>query len=155
MSFSTILFSILCLLTLLSGGEGNTFWIVTKVTNLEFNNACLSKSCFLNGLRFRIVHSIEALDEFSLIEWPSQKFISEKVFTSFWNTGEPNHVQTQLEVINYDPTYRFPRVCDSSPKTVLTTVQKVSSNFCEMRRLTFDYLSVQSNCRFTNLWTSW
>uniref|UniRef100_A0AC34GDC1 Uncharacterized protein n=1 Tax=Panagrolaimus sp. ES5 TaxID=591445 RepID=A0AC34GDC1_9BILA len=136
MSVSKFFFSLFFLLVLfVQPTEAKTFWIVTKVTNLEFNNACLAKSCFLNGLRFRVVHSISDLDEFSLIEWPSQKFISEKIFTSFWNSGEPSHVETQLEVINYDPTYHFPRVCDSSPKTLLMNAQTNASKEYQLYEL--------------------
>jgi hypothetical protein len=133
-------FFIFFLLNFIQNFEAKTFWIVTKVVNLEFNNACLAKSCFLNGLRFRIVHSISDLDEFSLIEWPSQKFISEKIFTSFWNSGDPSHVDTQFEVINYDPTYHFPRVCDSSPKTLLMNIIQTNAS------KEYQFFELRGNC---------
>uniref|UniRef100_A0A7E4UZC7 C2 domain-containing protein n=1 Tax=Panagrellus redivivus TaxID=6233 RepID=A0A7E4UZC7_PANRE len=120
--------SILLLLSITQISLASNFWIVTKVTGLEFNDECLAKTCFLNALRFRVSHSIPTLDEFSLTEWPARSIEDEKQFTSAWIDGLPEDVQTQLSVINYDPSFGFPRVCDSSAKVSLVNATQSSGS---------------------------
>uniref|UniRef100_A0A7E4VD21 Uroplakin-3b n=1 Tax=Panagrellus redivivus TaxID=6233 RepID=A0A7E4VD21_PANRE len=92
------------------------FWIVTRVTDIKTDTACLAKTCFANNLLFRISHAIPRFNETSETEWSANSNETEKQFTSVWTAGLPEDVQAQLSVINYDPSFGFPRVCDTTSK---------------------------------------
>ncbi|EJW80733.1 hypothetical protein WUBG_08359, partial [Wuchereria bancrofti] len=38
----------------------------------------------------------------------------QRIYVTHWSDGGPNDIQISCEVIGVDPTYGFPRICDSS-----------------------------------------
>uniref|UniRef100_A0A7E4VBM1 Si:dkey-194e6.1 n=1 Tax=Panagrellus redivivus TaxID=6233 RepID=A0A7E4VBM1_PANRE len=116
---------IVLLLIVIIQCEASNFWIVTQVTDIETNTDCLANSCFTTELFFRISHSISRLNESSESEWSANSADAVRQFTSVWTDGLPEDVQVQLSVINYDPSFGFPRVCDATSKVVFYRVPQM------------------------------
>uniref|UniRef100_A0A7E4ZVD2 Si:dkey-194e6.1 n=1 Tax=Panagrellus redivivus TaxID=6233 RepID=A0A7E4ZVD2_PANRE len=116
---------LLFLLIAVTQCEASNFWIVSRVTDVETNTDCLANSCFTNDLHFRVSHAISRLNESSESEWSANSVDAVKQFTSVWTDGLPEDVQVQLSVINYDPSFGFPRVCDATSKVAFYRVPQM------------------------------
>lgn len=106
--------------------QASEFWIVTNVSQFNYNDECLAKACFLNDLKFRITHFESSSNETASIEWSANPHGKQKQLTSSWMHGFPDTVKTQLSIINYDPHFGFARVCDSSDYASFSNVTNVS-----------------------------
>ncbi|VIO91399.1 Uncharacterized protein BM_BM1960 [Brugia malayi] len=105
--------SILC--TTLDSSRG-IFWLSSKLENIEWRKGCLTTAgCAQPRFQLSLLNAItnEKLSKSWLIT-PKLMQERQRIYVTHWSDGSPNDIQISCEVIGVDPTYGFPRICDSS-----------------------------------------
>ncbi|VDM06751.1 unnamed protein product [Wuchereria bancrofti] len=92
------------------------FWLSSKLENIEWRKGCLTTAgCAQPRFQLSLLNAItnEKLSKSWLIT-PKLMQERQRIYVTHWSDGGPNDIQISCEVIGVDPTYGFPRICDSS-----------------------------------------
>ncbi|KHN78639.1 Uncharacterized protein R10E12.2 [Toxocara canis] len=93
------------------------FWLDAALLSITWKQGCLTTGGCADP-RFRIIETHSVTNEKVSISWPiTENLVEEhsRLFVSHWNKGAPEDLNLGCEVAGTDPTYGFPRTCDSSP----------------------------------------
>ncbi|KAM3723377.1 Uncharacterized protein ACO02O_06626 [Dirofilaria immitis] len=99
------------------------FWLTTKLENIEWRKGCLTTAgCAQPRFQLALLNAItnEKLSKSWLIT-PKLMQERQRIYVTHWSDGNPSDIQISCEVVGVDPTYGFPRICDSS--TAITIYQ--------------------------------
>ncbi|VDO36914.1 unnamed protein product [Onchocerca flexuosa] len=105
--------SIFC--TILDSSQA-IFWLTSKLENIEWRKGCLTTAgCAQPRFQLALLNTItnEKLSKNWLIT-PKLMQERQRIYVTHWSDGNPNDIQISCEVVGVDPTYGFPRICDSS-----------------------------------------
>uniref|UniRef100_A0A8R1TYY0 C2 domain-containing protein n=1 Tax=Onchocerca volvulus TaxID=6282 RepID=A0A8R1TYY0_ONCVO len=92
------------------------FWLTSKLENIEWRKGCLTTAgCAQPRFQLAFLNTItnEKLSKNWLIT-PKLMQERQRVYVTHWSDGNPTDIQISCEVVGVDPTYGFPRICDSS-----------------------------------------
>ncbi|CAG9540115.1 unnamed protein product [Cercopithifilaria johnstoni] len=95
----------------------DSYWLVADVLNIEWRKGCLTTAGCAEP-RFQVTKMNTANNEANLISWPiTLKLVEETShsFISHWISRSVSDIALKCEVIGLDPTYGFPRICDTTP----------------------------------------
>ncbi|EFO26468.1 hypothetical protein LOAG_02017 [Loa loa] len=94
----------------------DSYWLVTNVLSVEWRKGCLTTAGCAEP-RFQITKMNTANDEANLISWPVTFKLAEETsrsFISHWTSRSVSDIILKCEVVGLDPTYGFPRICDTT-----------------------------------------
>uniref|UniRef100_A0A915PRJ7 C2 domain-containing protein n=1 Tax=Setaria digitata TaxID=48799 RepID=A0A915PRJ7_9BILA len=92
------------------------FWLTSKLENIEWRKGCLTTAgCAQPRFQLVLINGItnEKLSKSWLIT-PNLVQERQRFYVTHWSDGNPSDIQILCEVVGVDPTYGFPRICDSS-----------------------------------------
>ncbi|KAM3723362.1 Glutamyl-tRNA(Gln) amidotransferase subunit B [Dirofilaria immitis] len=95
----------------------DSYWLVADVLNIEWRKGCLTTAGCAEP-RFQVIKMNNANNEANLISWPITLKLTEETshsFISHWISRSASDIALKCEVSGLDPTYGFPRICDTSP----------------------------------------
>ncbi|CAG9537631.1 unnamed protein product [Cercopithifilaria johnstoni] len=111
----TLLLSLSTVCTILDTSQV-IFWLTSKLENIEWRRGCLTTAgCAQPRFQLSLLNAItnEKLSKSWLIT-PKLMQERQRIYVTHWSDGNPSDIQISCEVIGVDPTYGFPRICDSS-----------------------------------------
>ncbi|KAL4003609.1 hypothetical protein ACH3XW_8310 [Acanthocheilonema viteae] len=111
----TLLLSLSTVCTILDTSRA-IFWLTSKLENIEWRKGCLTTAgCAQPRFQLALLNVItnEKLSKSWLIT-PKLMQERQRIYVTHWSDGNPSDIQISCEVIGVDPTYGFPRICDSS-----------------------------------------
>uniref|UniRef100_A0A915AKH5 C2 domain-containing protein n=1 Tax=Parascaris univalens TaxID=6257 RepID=A0A915AKH5_PARUN len=120
MHFFVYLFAVrlICAINIAEQSEqSEQFWIDAGLLSIVWKQGCLTTGGCADP-RFRIIEIHSVTNEKIAVGWPiTENLVEEhsRLFVSHWNKGTPEDLSISCEVAGTDPTYGFPRTCDSSP----------------------------------------
>ncbi|MFH4975339.1 hypothetical protein AB6A40_002048 [Gnathostoma spinigerum] len=94
----------------------NEYWITVDLQSVEWRPGCLTTAGCADP-RFQLSESNTHSEEKVSISWIITRDIVQDAARSFvthWTESSPNDLKIGCEVIGIDPTYGFPRICDST-----------------------------------------
>ncbi|EFO23312.2 hypothetical protein LOAG_05174 [Loa loa] len=92
------------------------FWLTSKLENIEWRKGCLTTAgCAQPRFQLALLNAItnEKLSKSWLIT-PKLMQERQRMYVTHWSDGSPSDILVSCEVVGVDPTYGFPRICDSS-----------------------------------------
>ncbi|VDM91484.1 unnamed protein product [Litomosoides sigmodontis] len=92
------------------------FWLTSKLEDIGWRKGCLTTAgCAQPRFQMVLLNAItnERLSKSWLIV-PKLMQERQRMYVTHWSDGNASDIQISCEVIGVDPTYGFPRVCDSS-----------------------------------------
>ncbi|VDM06749.1 unnamed protein product [Wuchereria bancrofti] len=95
----------------------DSYWLVVDVLDIEWRKRCLTNAGCAEP-RFQVVKINTANNEANLISWPVTLKLAEetsRLFISHWISRSVSDIVLKCEVAGLDPTYGFPRICDTTP----------------------------------------
>uniref|UniRef100_A0A915PK72 C2 domain-containing protein n=1 Tax=Setaria digitata TaxID=48799 RepID=A0A915PK72_9BILA len=119
----------------------DSYWLVADVLSIEWRKGCLTTAGCAEP-RFQVTKVNTVNNEANLISWPVTLKLAEeqyyyaknkqilningngennvhketsRSFISHWTSRSFNDIALRCEVAGLDPTYGFPRICDSTP----------------------------------------
>ncbi|MFH4980169.1 hypothetical protein AB6A40_006878 [Gnathostoma spinigerum] len=99
----------------------HSFWLTAELLSVGWRKGCLTTGGCAEP-RFKLTITNGAVREKTSISWPiSEDLVQDysRSFVSYWTSGTPDDMVIDCEVTGLDPTYGFPRTCDSTaPKKI-------------------------------------
>uniref|UniRef100_A0A0N5ALT6 ZP domain-containing protein n=1 Tax=Syphacia muris TaxID=451379 RepID=A0A0N5ALT6_9BILA len=96
--------------------SSSSFWLTAQLVGIEWRKGCLTTGgC--GDPRFRLAETNWASNEQVSISWSILEDFNQdrpRIFVSHWKRGSPTDVTVACEVVGTDPTYGFPRICDTT-----------------------------------------
>ncbi|VIO91394.1 Uncharacterized protein BM_BM10675 [Brugia malayi] len=95
----------------------DSYWLVADVLGIEWRKGCLTTAGCAEP-KFQVIKINTANNEANLISWPVTLKLAEetsRLFISHWISRSVGDITLKCEVAGLDPTYGFPRICDTTP----------------------------------------
>lgn len=94
----------------------DSYWLTTDLLSVDWRKGCLTTAGCAEP-RFQVTKVNMINNEANSISWPVTLKLAEETshsFISHWTSGSMNDIALKCEIAGLDPTYGFPRICDST-----------------------------------------